>query len=63
MGEFHLAASGSVGGSRDDRGALGNISDSDVKATIGALPLLCAADATMIWTTRRAPDLTPVVRD
>jgi hypothetical protein len=44
-------------------GVLGNINDSDVKATIGALPQLCAPDATVIWTrTRRAPDLTPAVR-
>jgi hypothetical protein len=44
-------------------GVLGNISDADVQATIGALPRLCAAGATVIWTrTRRAPDLTPAVR-
>src|SRR6185437_12861282 len=35
----------------------------DVRGTISALPELCAAGATVIWTrTRRAPDLTPAVR-
>jgi hypothetical protein len=44
-------------------GVLGNISDADVQATISALPQLCAADATVIWTrTRRGPDLTPAIR-
>ncbi len=44
-------------------GVFGNISDSDVRATISALPELCAAGAVVIWTrTRRAPDLTPAVR-
>ncbi|MEH0936164.1 SAM-dependent methyltransferase [Micromonospora psammae] len=44
-------------------GVFGNISDADVKRTIAALPQLCAAGATVIWTrTRRAPDLTPAVR-
>ncbi len=44
-------------------GVFGNISDADVRRTIGALPQLCAAGATVIWTrTRRAPDLTPTVR-
>ncbi|MBM0204946.1 methyltransferase domain-containing protein [Micromonospora sp. STR1s_5] len=44
-------------------GVLGNISDADVHATINALPQLCAADATVLWTrTRRAPDLTPRIR-
>jgi len=44
-------------------GVLGNISDQDVRATITALPRLCAPGATVIWTrTRRAPDLTPAVR-
>jgi hypothetical protein len=44
-------------------GVFGNISDTDVQRTITALPELCAADATVIWTrTRRAPDLTPAVR-
>lgn len=44
-------------------GVLGNISDTDVRATIAVLPQLCAAGATVIWTrTRRAPDLTPSIR-
>jgi hypothetical protein len=44
-------------------GVFGNISDLDVHGTISALPELCAPGATVIWTrTRRAPDLTPVVR-
>jgi len=44
-------------------GVFGNISDFDVQRTISALPQLCAAGATVIWTrSRRAPDLTPAVR-
>lgn len=44
-------------------GVLGNVSDAGAQAIIGALPQLCAAGATVIWTrTRRAPDLTPAVR-
>ncbi|MGI5153030.1 SAM-dependent methyltransferase [Plantactinospora sp. CA-294935] len=44
-------------------GVLGNISEADVHTTVRALPQLCAARATVIWTrTRRAPDLTPAVR-
>jgi hypothetical protein len=44
-------------------GVFGNVSDADVRGTISALPELCAAGATVIWTrTRRAPDLTPAVR-
>ena len=44
-------------------GVFGNIDDVDVQGTISALPELCAAGATVIWTrTRRAPDLTPAVR-
>ena len=44
-------------------GVFGNISDADVQRTITALPELCAAGATVIWTrTTRAPDLTPAVR-
>jgi ubiquinone/menaquinone biosynthesis C-methylase UbiE len=45
-------------------GVLGNIGDADVQRTIGMLPRLCAAGATVIWTrTRRAPDLTPAIRE
>jgi ubiquinone/menaquinone biosynthesis C-methylase UbiE len=44
-------------------GVFGNISDADVRRTIGALPQLCAPGATVIWTrTRREPDLTPRIR-
>jgi hypothetical protein len=44
-------------------GVLGNLSDRDVRATITALPRLCAPQATIVWTrTRRAPDLTPAIR-
>jgi hypothetical protein len=44
-------------------GVLGNISDADIRTTIGALPQLCAAGATVIWTrTRREPDRTPGIR-
>ena len=45
-------------------GVFGNISDSDVRRTIEALPQLCATGATVLWTrSRRAPDLTPSIRD
>jgi hypothetical protein len=44
-------------------GVFGNLSDTDVRRTVAALPQLCAEGATVIWTrTRRAPDLTPAVR-
>lgn len=44
-------------------GVSGNITDADIERTIGALPSLCAAGATVIWTRhRRPPDLTPTVR-
>ncbi|MGB8650965.1 MAG: SAM-dependent methyltransferase, partial [Mycobacteriales bacterium] len=44
-------------------GVFGNISDDDVHRTVGLLPQLCAAGATVIWTrSRRAPDLTPSIR-
>lgn len=44
-------------------GVFGNISDADVERTVHALPGLCAAGATVIWTrSRRAPDRTPVIR-
>ncbi|MFC0005046.1 class I SAM-dependent methyltransferase [Micromonospora siamensis] len=44
-------------------GVFGNISDSDVRRTVAALPQLCAAGATVIWTrARRAPDLNPAIR-
>lgn len=44
-------------------GVFGNISDEDIERTVRALPMLCAAGATVIWTRHRlAPDLTPAVR-
>ncbi|MEO5705131.1 MAG: class I SAM-dependent methyltransferase [Candidatus Limnocylindrales bacterium] len=44
-------------------GVFGNISDEDIEGTIRALPMLCAAGATVIWTRHRgAPDLTPAIR-
>jgi hypothetical protein len=44
-------------------GVFGNISNADVLRTIDALPQLCGPGATVIWTrTRRAPDVTPVIR-
>lgn len=45
-------------------GVFGNITDSDVERTTAALPQLCAEGATVIWTrARRAPDLTPAIRE
>ena len=44
-------------------GIFGNISDDDIRATILALPALCAEGAAVIWTRhRRDPDLTPTIR-
>jgi hypothetical protein len=44
-------------------GVFGNISDADVRRTVGLLPTLCAPGATVIWTRhRRPPDLTPAIR-
>ncbi len=44
-------------------GVFGNVDDADVRRTVDALPQLCAAGATVIWTRhRRPPDLTPAVR-
>ena len=45
-------------------GVFGNISDRDIERTVDALPTLCAADATVIWTRHRgSPDLTPQIRE
>ncbi|MEH1130199.1 SAM-dependent methyltransferase [Micromonospora sp. CPCC 206061] len=45
-------------------GVFGNITDSDIRHTIGFLPRLCAPGATVIWTrTREAPDLVPTACD
>jgi hypothetical protein len=44
-------------------GIFGNISDSDIQATVAALPGLCASGALVLWTRhRRPPDLTPAIR-
>jgi hypothetical protein len=44
-------------------GVLGNLSNADARATIAALPQLCAAGATVIWTRiRQDPGLTGNVR-
>ena len=44
-------------------GVFGNLSDDDVRRTIAALPMMCAAGATVIWTRHRnPPDLTSVIR-
>jgi hypothetical protein len=45
-------------------GVFGNISEADIFRTIDLLPQLCNSGATVIWTrTRRAPDITPVIRE
>ncbi len=45
-------------------GIFGNVSDEDIHRTVAAAPAMCAAGATVIWTRhRRAPDLTPAIRD
>jgi hypothetical protein len=42
----------------------GNVTDEDVATTVAALPQLCAANATVLWTRhRRRPDLTPSIND
>jgi len=44
-------------------GIFGNITVSDIQATVAALPSLCAPGALVLWTRhRRPPDLTPAVR-
>jgi hypothetical protein len=44
-------------------GIFGNITDSDVRATVAALPSLCASGALVLWTRHRSPpDLTPAIR-
>jgi hypothetical protein len=44
-------------------GKFGNVSDEDVERTARAVPRLCAAGATVVWTrSRHAPDLTPAPR-
>jgi hypothetical protein len=44
-------------------GIFGNITDSDIQATVAALPSLCAPGALVLWTRHRMPpDLTPAIR-
>jgi hypothetical protein len=44
-------------------GVFGNLSDDDIKRTIDLVPMLCTHGAFVIWTRhRRAPDLTPQIR-
>ena len=44
-------------------GIFGNITGSDIQATVAALPSLCAPGALVLWTRhRRPPDLTPAIR-
>lgn len=44
-------------------GVFGNISDDDIRRTVGALPSLCAPGATVIWTRGRfaSGDLAPTI--
>lgn len=43
-------------------GVFGNITDEDIEGTITALPTMCAAGATVLWTRHRgAPDVTPTI--
>lgn len=44
-------------------GVFGNVTDDDVHNTVGYLPEVCAAGATVVWTRGRFdPDLTPSIR-
>jgi hypothetical protein len=44
-------------------GVFGNISEDDIHNTVARLPVLCAPNATVIWTRGTfAPDATPVIR-
>jgi Putative methyltransferase len=44
-------------------GIFGNITVSDIQATVGALPSLCAPNALVLWTRHCVPpDLTPAIR-
>jgi hypothetical protein len=45
-------------------GVFGNIASADIAKTVGHLPRLCDAEATVIWTRHRhPPDLTPFIRE
>jgi hypothetical protein len=44
-------------------GIFGNVSDEDIKRTVGASAAMCTSGATVLWTRHRAaPDLTPRIR-
>ena len=44
-------------------GIFGNITGSDIQATVAALPSPCAPGALVLWTRHRSsPDLTPAIR-
>ncbi len=44
-------------------GVFGNVSDADIRGTIGHLPEFCGPGATVVWTRGRfEPDLTPSIR-
>jgi hypothetical protein len=44
-------------------GIFGNITDDDIRATVAALPSLCAPGALALWTRHRGrPDRTPAIR-
>jgi hypothetical protein len=44
-------------------GIFGNIGRDDIRATVAALPSLCAPEAVVVWTRHRGPpDLTPEIR-
>ena len=44
-------------------GVFGNITSRDIRATVAALPTLCAPRALVLWTRHRSPpDLTPAIR-
>jgi hypothetical protein len=45
-------------------GVFGNLTDDDIRHTVGWLPRLCRPGATVIWTRhRRPPDLTGTIRE
>ena len=45
-------------------GVFGNVTDEDLRTTVANASRLCAPGATVIWTRhRRAPDLTPTIRE
>jgi Putative methyltransferase len=45
-------------------GIFGNVADEDISRVVAAAPAMCAPGGTVIWTRhRRAPDLTPRLRD